>query len=375
MAWSCSENAMNRIPPINRLAPVLSLLLLLLVPQHGNAAKVFILAGQSNMEGLGLVSGLSPVSQYVYPKVKMYSSVWGLPAFSFYPVLRPGNPDADSATFGPELGIAQVLTAVYPQDSFIFIKAAWGGTSLNDDWLHGQAYNWFRGIVGSALDSIGTPARDSIAGMIWMQGEQDACFDTMAARYAANLKTFVVDEIRKDFGLPSLPFVYGKIKNDTIAFGVYGWPYGCTVQMEQFRAQSIIPCVRCTDGSADSNATRWNILPDDPASVSNFNWRHYDTHGVLVVGKALGTAMVQLLSGDTAIPGCGKPAESGVVTAPLTSAKRSLAVLRPRVGVPVGRRAGSCYVNCRGQKLALFRKNRGAFGCFVRRGEDERVAP
>jgi hypothetical protein len=211
--------------------------------------------------------------------------------------------------------------------------------------------------------------------MLWMQGEQDACFDTMAARYAANLKTFVVDEIRKDFGRPSLPFVYGKIKNDTIAYGVYGWPYGRTVQMEQYRAQSIIPCVRCTDGSADSNATRWNILPGDPAYALGFNWRHYDTHGALVVGKALGAAMVQLLNGDTAVPGCSEPAESGVVTAPSTSAKHTLAFQRPLVGMPVGGREGSFYVNCKGQKLALYRKNRGAFGYFARTGDNDRVVP
>jgi hypothetical protein len=366
---------MDGIPQKSFVLSAIAIMLLLLLPNNGNAAKIFILAGQSNMEGLGLVSGLSPVSQYVFPKVKMYSSVWGLPAFSYYPVLRPGNPVPDSTTFGPEIGIAQVLTAAYPQDSFIFIKAAWGATSLNDDWLHGQAYTWFRGIVGLALDSIGTPARDSIAGMLWMQGEQDACFDTMAARYAANLKTFVVDEIRKDFGLPSMPFVYGKIKNDTVSYGVYGWPYGNMVQMEQYRAQSMIPCVRCTDGSADSNATRWNILPDDPAYVSSFNWRHYDTHGVFVVGKALGAAMVQLLNGDTAVPGCGKPAESGVVTAPLTSAKRTLAAPHPLVGMPVGGREGSCYVNCKGQKLVLYRKNRGAFGYFARTGGNDRVVP
>jgi hypothetical protein len=209
--------------------------------------------------------------------------------------------------------------------------------------------------------------------MFWMQGEQDASFDTMAARYAANLRTFVTDKIRKDFGVASLPFVYGKIKNDTISYGVYGWPYGGTVQMEQYRAQSMIPCVRCTDGSADSNATRWNVLPSDPAYASGFNWRHYDTHGVFVVGKALGAAMVQLLSGDTAVPGCSKPAESGVVTTHLTAAKHARAVPHPAVGMPVGGSAGSCLVNCKGQKLALYRKNRGAFGYFVRRGDNDRV--
>jgi hypothetical protein len=356
-----------------RLAPAIFLLLLVLWPNHGNAAKVFILAGQSNMEGLGLVADLSSFSQYVFTKVKIYSSVWGLPSFSFYPVLSPGNPFPDSSTFGPEIGIAQVLTVAYPQDSFIFVKAAWGSTSLSDDWLGGQAYTWFRSIVGPALDSIGTPSRDSIAGMFWMQGEQDASFDTMAARYADNLRTFVNDKIRKDFGLASLPFVYGKIKNDTISYGVYGWPFGGMVQKEQYRAQSMIPCVRCTDGSADSNATRWNVQPGEPGYASGFNWRHYDTHGVLVVGRALGTAMVELLSGDTAVPGCSKPAETGVVTAHLTSAKHTPLVPRAGVGMPVNARAGSCYVNCRGQKLALYRKNRGAFGYFVRRGENDRV--
>lgn len=355
------------------LAPAIVLLLLVLWPDYGNAAKVFILAGQSNMEGLGLVSDLSPISQYVFQKVKIYSSVWGLPSFSFYPVLRPGNPFPDSSTFGPEIGIAQVLTVTYPQDSLIFIKAAWGGTSLNDDWLGGRAYTWFWSIIGPALDSIGTPGKDSIAGMFWMHGEEDACFDTMAGRYAGNLRTFVVDKIRKDFDLASLPFVYGKIKNDTVSYGVYGWPYGGTVQMEQYRAQSMIPCVRCTDGSADSNATRWNVQPGDPGYASGFNWRHYDTHGVLVVGKALGTAMVQLLSGDTAVPGCTRPAEAGVVTGYLTSGKHAPVVLHPLVGMPINTLAGSCLVNCKGQKLVMYRKNRGAFGYFVRRGEKERV--
>jgi hypothetical protein len=367
---------MNRIPQKKRIMPVCALLILVLWPHQGNAARVFILAGQSNMEGLGLVSDLSPASQYVYPKVKMYGSVKGRAAVSFYPMLRPGNPFPDSNTFGPEIGIAQVLTAAYPRDSLIFIKAAWGSTSLNDDWLGGRAYTWFWSIVGPTLDSIGSTARDSIAGMFWMQGEQDACFDTMATRYAANLRTFVVDKIRKDFGLSSLPFVYGKIKNDTISYGIYGWPYGATVQMEQYRAQSMIPCVRCTDGTSDSDATHWNVPPGDPAEAFGINWRHYDTHGMLVVGKAMGIAMVQLLNGDTAVPGCGKPVETGVVSRRLTEAKHAVAALRALVGTPAGgRAAGYCRINCRGQKLALYRKNRGAFGYFVMTGDNDPPVP
>jgi|WetSurMetagenome_2_1015567.scaffolds.fasta_scaffold100444_2 hypothetical protein len=288
--------------------------------------KVFILSGQSNMVGFGKINDfcsgcpLGTIEQNTFSKIAWYVAVDNDTSITFIDPLAPGNPRQFSGftTFGPEIGIAKKLSVKYPGEQLIFVKVAWGGKNLQENWINNAAgvYTWFKTRVKDALNDIPTRPKFAsgytIAGMIWIQGESDGLDASMAKTYAAHLATFV-NTIRTDsyLGFPSsLPFVYGKIQNakrwayspDHVLENAKWIPYGLNVQVGQYRAQTI-PCVRCTDGSSSANATVWNSESSD----NPFNKWHYDSQGVTNVGLALGQAMVELLEGKTKPWGCSNP--------------------------------------------------------------------
>lgn len=116
---------------IQLMIRVLALMGLLLYGSTPAAVKVFLLSGQSNMVGFGKISKILDSNSF---------------QFSF-PII-PRNPctflDCKTDTcverfnFGPEVGIAKVLSAAYPKDKIILIKAAWSGKGLAPDCAEGR---------------------------------------------------------------------------------------------------------------------------------------------------------------------------------------------------------------------------------------------
>lgn len=265
----------------------------------GGATKVFILSGQSNMHGLGKVNELGDLSKYTFPNITMYSALGKADHDTTIHPLAPGNshyPDEQldpSSIFGPEIGIAQVLSQSFPKEDLIFIKIAWGGSSLQNDWLLNttNVYGWFKERLFEALHKISGTFK--ICGMIWMQGESDACDPDMAQNYASNLKTFVNSKIRADLGIPNLPFVYGVIHWTTYPDGRKNWTFGPMVQDQQKIAQSMIANVKCVTETA--NAEVWSNSDANSSEFNlGFNINHYSTQGQLKVGEYLGQGMVDL---------------------------------------------------------------------------------
>ena len=103
--------------------------------------------------------------------------------------------------FGPELGLAEMLNELYPNETFFIIKCAWGGTNLYEQWLSpssdgrtGELYRSFIAFVESSIDYLTDKNYDvSIEGMCWMQGESDSFSITTANEYAEHLEFFIKD--------------------------------------------------------------------------------------------------------------------------------------------------------------------------------------
>lgn len=294
--------------------------------------RVFILSGQSNMSGFGKRSELTPaeISAYTFSNVKIYGAEpWAGCSYVDGVALTPGifckitmnipynlsdtiPKDADGHpvaqfTIGPELGIAKVLVRRYPSDEIILIKAAWGGTGLENNWLNPNdpnrpmTYAWFRSVVQTSLLKIHGSYK--ICGMIWMQGESDACGHdafgnimptanglAMAQKYSDNLKVFVEQKIRGDMvsvhpGFSKIPFVYGGIGG--------GWEYVAIVQGQQRLAKTKISSARYISETIDSH--RWEDGRWDRGA--GFGTAHYTSQGTLDVGNYLGKGMVRLLDG------------------------------------------------------------------------------
>jgi hypothetical protein len=291
--------------------------------------KVFILSGQSNMYGFGKVGEIGSADGILaeYKNIRYYHSLQADPnPIKIYTSLKKGTyqsitvltpskvPKYDVPAFGPELGIAKVLTNKYPNEKIVLIKIAWGGTNLANNWIkdEGGTYTWFKARLNEALaDIISTYGSTgyAISGIFWMQGESDAT-EELAPHYSNNLLYFTetmlrpfLDPYAKNLVNGKIPFIYGDIHT--------GWlPKGLMILQEQYRAQFKIPCVRCMAESR--SASKWDETPVDvDEQTAGFAWAHYNTKGMLKVGVGFGNALIALLNGNTTM-GCFETVEAPV---------------------------------------------------------------
>lgn len=217
-----------------------------------NPIKVFILAGQSNMEGQGVVS-MNGEKDYNSGKGNL---VWSLENSSSAPIMKHlkdakgewGVRDDVKVWFkirrgitkggltvgftgyggkshiGPELQFGHVM-GDYLDEPVLLIKTAWGGKSLYKDFRPpssggtvGPCYTQMLAEVHEALADIKNlfPGRENsdyeIAGFVWQQGWNDMCAKPAIPEYEQNLVN-LVNDLRKEFKLPKMPVVIGELGN------------------------------------------------------------------------------------------------------------------------------------------------------------------
>ena len=181
---------------------------LLCAGQHAMAkTRVFILAGQSNMNGLGTASELKAPYDKPPAKVKIWDG-------KGWKDLGPGvgtNPEY----FGPEIAFGHAMREAYPDDPICLIKYAAGGTALYNDWSPegegGPQYKQFMATVKAALGHLKEAnVKYSIEGMMWMQGESDA-HEGQGEAYETNLTAFI-KHIRSVVKSKKLPFILARIR-------------------------------------------------------------------------------------------------------------------------------------------------------------------
>lgn len=185
--------------------------------EKNNNYKVFILAGQSNMVGMGISDDLS----------ESYSQI--LDKFVYYRQCEPEQRRkmtsfTDSInTFGPEVTFSQIIKKAFPNDSVIIIKCARGGASLYNAFYPGGSdieralavqagrdkNNWFNKII----ELINLATNDKVCsfeGVFWMQGERDCRFEIPARDYLENIK-YLADSLRSYLNAPKLVFISGRV--------------------------------------------------------------------------------------------------------------------------------------------------------------------
>ena len=190
----------------------------------GENYDVYLLAGQSNMDGRGMVSKLSdeqqkPIDQAIifYRNEKISSDGWQPlePGFSLPPKYRGKLP---SPTFGLEIGFARAILKTQPEIKLALIKGSKGGTNLRADWKpgvngnkasQGPQYRDFIETIQLATAEL-TKRGDTftIRGLLWHQGEADKKLSLKG--YARRLNT-LIDRIREDVGVSDLPVVVGEV--------------------------------------------------------------------------------------------------------------------------------------------------------------------
>lgn len=109
---------------------------------------------------------------------------------------------AGDGFFGPEVGMAEVLSRAYPDEKVIILKYTMSGYSLNYHWLcnfqRGSIYKAFKIFVDTYMEYLISKNYDAKIGAVcWMQGESDTT-EYKASRYYDNQVLFV-SYIREDF--------------------------------------------------------------------------------------------------------------------------------------------------------------------------------
>ena len=174
----------------------------------GKEARVIILAGQSNAEGFSQLAYLKKTTtpeQYAryekgFDNVYVNDFTTAEEKWGGFVRCKAGE-RAPDGFFGPELGLAERLSELYPDETFFIIKFAWGGTDLANLWRApssggeiGQLYSGLIEHVAKSIEFLTLKNYDvKIEAMCWMQGESDAEDIARAAEYESNLAHFVSD--------------------------------------------------------------------------------------------------------------------------------------------------------------------------------------
>jgi hypothetical protein len=228
-------------------------------PATAGRTRVFLLAGQSNMQGLGYNSELTP--PYDAPQTDV--SYW---SGGTWVDLAPGF-GYQGDMFGPEVSFGRAIKDALTVDTIHLVKYAVSGTALYNDWAppSGPQYTGFMNTANAALANLDAAGVDyEIAGILWMQGESDA-HENQAASYETNLRNFIAD-MRVRFSDPDLPFIVARVRD---YFG------GASGQAAIVRAAQV--------AVADTTAgVEW--FDTDTYPLSTAHPGHYDTQGQLSLG-------------------------------------------------------------------------------------------
>jgi len=217
--------------------------------------RVFVLAGQSNMQGRGASSDL-PEHLRTQPKNVRYYTHGRESTIAKYHY------------FGPEVNFAYLVSKIFPNDNVIIIKSAATGSSISQ-WLPGnELYDALIRQVKYVVD----PAKADIQGIVWMQGEADARDQELADTYQANLESFLTN-LRKDLQAEEVAVMLGQIKQPNNNFAY-------EKQVRQAQKQV-----------AEEDANTVLIATDDLGKL--YDNVHYNSEGLMELGRRFAVGFVE----------------------------------------------------------------------------------
>jgi len=198
--------------------------------------QVFILAGQSNMDGRGDASQLTfeEINQLAKAKENILFAYNGsAPAPLDVTQIKQDfirKKFRVDSIFGPELFFGIEMSKRFPNKKFLFIKRSQGGTSLygcwNPDWSVDKATHvneqnkpklFFEMLdfTDSILSNYDSESYE-LAGMLWVQGESDSGRPLPSDSYEMNL-TNLIQQVRKHYNKNDLPFLMLQVSRGKVA--------------------------------------------------------------------------------------------------------------------------------------------------------------
>jgi hypothetical protein len=292
--------------------------------------KVFILAGQSNMEGQAVVdlAGKNyndrkgtlaalmedPAKAAMFKHLKGPDGKWTVRDDVWVRYQREDRPllagplsvgftvYGDPHHFGPELQFGHVVGDRI-DNPVLLVKTAWGGKSLFKDFRPpssggevGKYYALMLDQVREAMARMETdfPAlkgrKPELTGFVWYQGWNDGLKTDTAKEYEQNLVNLIHD-VRRDLASPKLPFVIGELTGPWV------------------KAEGSWEILRKAEAAAaEKPEFAGNVLfvpthdfvrkPEDSPNPGHGHHEFGNAETYFLVGDALGKGMMRLLDGE-----------------------------------------------------------------------------
>jgi len=163
---------------------------------------LFLLAGQSNMAGRGIVTD---VDKEAHPRIFMLTK-----ENNWVPAVDPIHFDKTSAGVGLAKSFAIELVNNDTNIKVGLIPAACGGSPIST-WKPGRHFNQtdsypYDDAIFRARAAI---KHGEIKAILWHQGESD-CNKENATRYEERLDSLITN-FRKDLGVENIPFIIGQL--------------------------------------------------------------------------------------------------------------------------------------------------------------------
>ncbi len=283
--------------------------------------RVFILAGQSNMEGQGTIidqendpgSLVDIIDNDIEGKWTSIGSKDDWNTLENAYIYFENNSStiktnvtvgqgANSNMIGPELMFANALDKYY-DDPILIIKTAWGGKNLAEDFrppsadgATGESYQQMIEKTKYVLDNLGIEfpdiqeIRHEISGFAWFQGWNDGASDDFLNEYETNL-THLIADVRADLEVPDLPFIIASAGQ-----GGYNPTNDQWVQSMQNIVSVAQQNVGCNDvvyqGKVGFVDTKQFYLGVEESPFDGIH--HYNNNALtfLNIGKAIGEEMI-----------------------------------------------------------------------------------
>ena len=295
--------------------------------------KVFILAGQSNMEGHGYAEEADwiqfdqPNGSLPYllknPKTRngfkhlvdrkgkhvVRKDVWVYYNRGDKQVAKGdltigfgAHDPARAFTIGPELGFGWVMGDLF-EDQVLLIKTAWGGKSLAVDFRPpssgGETGPFYTKMITQVKEVLGNLKKQfpeyngkgyEIVGFGWHQGWNDYCNESFIEEYEQNLANLIRD-VRKELGVKNLPFVVAET--------------GMANPDKNAKAQKLCTAQGAVAEYDEFKGTVGNVKTRKYYSPENSPWKKYGYHwhgsfySYYLVGCGMGESMKGLLEKET----------------------------------------------------------------------------
>ena len=307
-------------------------------PTIGKKVKVFILAGQSNMEGHGQVRSLNHLGQhpqygYLLEKLKNADGSWKMREdviITWQAREKKSGPltvgwGSQNHEIGPELMFGTVMGEKY-DEQVLLIKTAWGGKdvfcdfrsptagSLTEDEAllleREQSENnnreigyYYRKLISEIKEQLmnidnlvpGYQGQGyEISGMAWFQGWNDFCqwhieIDQkkvgagIIENYPKNLSAMFRD-LRQDLNVPNMPIVIGEM-------GIGGYDIALRAKdQENHEAQAVMNFRQAQQAVAEDKTLRnvtfvptagfWDTRLQELRQISDAYWNEKQKKGI-----------------------------------------------------------------------------------------------